>query len=57
MRVAADMVYDYGSEDSMSTTHLDWPFLIKVRISSPSQPPLSINPSSQTLDIFARFLG
>lgn len=34
MRVGSDAGYDghdYGADDSMGISHLDWPFLIKVR--------------------------
>lgn len=42
MRVGSDAGYDghdYGADDSMGISHLDWPFLIKVRTSPPSRHP------------------
>ncbi|EDW56212.1 GM22989 [Drosophila sechellia] len=56
MRVAADMVYDYGSEDSMSTTHLDWPFLIKGILEGQTCTPTAPEPLAAILwAIFAVF--
>ncbi|XP_017016042.2 transmembrane protein 198 [Drosophila takahashii] len=58
MRVAADMVYDYGSgsEDSMGTTHLDWPFLIKGILEGQTCTPTAPEPLAAILwAIFAVF--
>ncbi|KAI8034787.1 hypothetical protein M5D96_012451 [Drosophila gunungcola] len=56
MRVGADMVYDYGSEDPMGTTHLDWPFLIKGILEGQTCTPTAPEPLAAILwAIFAVF--